>query len=162
MATFAGLYKCRVKKMLDGSIPPVQTFYEASSQTWVVGDLVYRSSGYVTICGADPSQILGIAKAAGANGTQGTITTEVNIITADTLIEMQVHHTTPANAVIEAADHGKLYGIAVGTGSSAGVWYVDKNETSNTRVRVVEFVDALATANGKVLVQVLAANREYA
>ena len=150
--------KARVVKTISGCPNPVWSRPEAVSQTFVDGDLVYMVSGYLTVCGADPAAILGIAKEAGHNAAAGAYDDLVDAITEDTLVEMQVHHTTPANAVIEAADLGKLYGIAV----TSNKWYVDKTEVAAPRVRIQAFVDALGTTNGRVLVTFIAANREVA
>lgn len=150
--------RARLARMLNGFPEPLSPLPEAASQTFKWGDLVFMSGGYVTICGADPAAIAGIAKQDGRNAAAGAYDCDVLLITADTLIRMQVHHTTPANAVIEAADLFKDYGIAV----SGNIWYVDKTDTSNTRVRIIEFIDPLATLNGQVAVQVLAANRQLA
>ena len=150
--------RARVVSTISGSPNPVWSRPEAASQSFKDGDLVYMVAGYLTICGADPATILGIAKEDAHNTTAGLYNILVDVITADSLVEMQVAHDTPANAVIEAADFGKLYDIAV----TSNVWYVDKNTTAATRVRIQRFVDALGTTNGRVLTTILAANREVA
>lgn len=160
MATFDGTFRCRIANMVGGQRPVTWTLPEATSQTFEVGDLVYRNAGYVTVCGADPSLILGIAKADGVSGTAGTIMTEVAVITSQTLVMMLVHNTVVGNSDIEATDMGKEYEILLGTGDAAHVWYIDKNTTSANRVRIQKFYDKLGVANGKVLVTFLPANLE--
>jgi len=145
----------RLARMLDGSRPVVLSLPEAASQTFKVGDLVYMSSGYLTVCGADPAKITGISKADGHNdASNGTYNVDVLVITLNMLVAMQVYHSTPANNVIEAADRFKAYGIAV----SSNTWYIDKTDTSATRCRIVEFRDALGAENGVVHVQFFSAN----
>lgn len=152
------IYRASLARMLNGFPEPVGPYPEAANQTFKWGDLVYMNGGYLTICGADPASVLGIAKQDGHNTTAGLYKDDVLLITHDTLILMQVHHGTPANAVIEAADLMADYGIAV----SGNIWYVDKEETTNKRVRIIEFYDELGTLNGRVAVQFLAANRYLA
>jgi len=151
-------YRAKLARMLNGFPEPMTKLPEAASQTFKWGDLVFMSGGYVTICGADPASIAGIAMENGHNSTAGAYDVDILFVTADTLIQMQVYHATEANNVIEATDLFKDFGIAV----TSNVWYVDKADVSATRVRVVEFIDPLGTANGRVAVQVLAANRMLA
>jgi len=150
--------RASLARMLNGFPEPLTPLPEAVSQTFEWGDLVYMNAGFLTICGADPATIVGIAKENGHNAAAGAYNDDVLLITADTLIKMHVHHTTPATAVIEDADLFKDYGIAV----SGHIWYVDKTDTSATRVRIIEFIDPVGTLNGLVAVQFLAANRKLA
>ena len=143
--------------VLHGSGRPIiRTFPEAASQTFKEGDLVFRSGGYLTICGSDPALILGIAMQDAHNTTAGLYNDDVLIIDGLTWILMQVYHATPANDKIEAADLGKLYEIAV----ASNCWYVDKGYTSANRVVVQQFFDPLGTIEGLVYCSVLPANRE--
>ena len=145
--------------MIDGSPPVIWTLPEAASQTFVAGDLVYRSSGYITVCGSDPSQILGMVMEDGHNdSSDGTYDVNVLVATEATLFYSSVYHSVAGNCKIEATDLGTKYGLV----ASSNKWLVDKTDTSNTRCRVQKFYDALATTNGRVLIQILAANREVA
>jgi len=120
---------------------------------------VCRTSGYLTVCGTDPALILGIALEDAHNSTAGAYNILVAVATEDTLIQMSVHSATPATNQIEQTDLGKAYEIEV----ASNVWTIDKDATTNTRVRIQKFVDAVGGGNdtqGRVLVTVLAANRE--
>ena len=153
-------FRARLARTISGDPPPVDHWPEAAAQTFKAGDLVFRSGGYVTICGTDPALIGGIAQEDAHNDVYaGTHTIAVTLINADTLIRMQIHHVTPGSSVIAVTDRGTDYGITV----SSNVWYVDKAKTSTyARVRVQEFIDPVGTLDGEVAVQFLAANREYA
>jgi len=146
-------------RTLTGTPALTQTFPEAASQTFKAGDLVYRNNGYVTVCGADPALILGVALEDAHNASNdGDYDIQVLIINGWTEFIMQVYHSNAANNKIEASDLGKKYGIAV----SSNQWYVDKTDTSNTRVIIHDFLDPVGTVNGRVGVIFLAANREVA
>ena len=53
---------------------------------------------------------------------------------ADTILEAQVHHTTPASAVPAQALIGKQFRINV----SSGIWAVDLEQASNPDVEIVD------------------------
>jgi len=146
-------------RTLTGTPALVQTYPEAASQTFKAGDLVYRNGGYVTVCGANPSLVLGVALEDAHNDAQaGTHEIQVLIINGWTEFVMQVYHSTSDNNKIEASDLGKKYGIAV----INNLWYVNKTDTTNTRVIIHDFLDPVGTVNGRVGVVFLAANREVA
>jgi len=60
-----------VARVLTGGPPLTLSFGEASGQTFKRGEFVYLVAGLVTICGANPTSILGIALR-DASGTAGT------------------------------------------------------------------------------------------
>jgi len=157
MATYAGTYKARLGKMFIVTPPVVWTLPIQAAQTFVSGEFVYRSGGYVVTCADDPQQILGIAK---ADAPQADGEIEVLIATGMTGIKIPVHHTTPGNADIEIGNLGTEYQLAHVAGT--GVWYVDKDNTESPSVRIQQFIDALGTVNGKVIVTVNYDIREVA
>jgi hypothetical protein len=144
--------------MIDGTPPVLWLFPEAASQTYKAGEFVYRASGYLTICGADPSQILGIAMEDAHNSTAGAYDMLVLVATGQTLFKINVYHSVSGNNKIEAADLGTAYGLV----NASNKWLVDKTDTGNTRVRVQKFYDAIGETAGFVLVTVLPAYREVA
>lgn len=144
-----------IAKMVHGEHPYMDEFPEAASQSFVKGDLVCLASGYLTKCGSDPAAVLGVALADAHNGSAGAYMIPVLVLTTHMVLTMQVYHGTPSSSVIAAADLGTAYGI-VDAGS--GVWKVDKTDTSNTRVKVVTFLEPVGTAAGKVGVVFLPAN----
>lgn len=152
-----GTWKARVGGFTLSSPPLVWEIPEAALQTFKEGDLVYRSGGYLTVCGADPALILGIAKENAHNdAVAATHNILVDVITTWVLVEMCIYHVTAGTNVIEVADRGKAYGVVV----NSNVWHVDKNDVSATRLRVEKFRDALGTENGRVMCQFFAANLE--
>jgi len=154
----ASLKKAELGKLLHGQPPVVWSVPEGLNQTFKEGDFVYRNGGYLVICGADPALILGIALEDAHNTTAGLYNILVGVFTEGALVEMTVYHSTAGNNKIEQTDLGTKYGIDV----SANCWRVDKTDASNTRVRVQQFVDEVDEVSGRVLVSVLAANREVA
>ncbi len=138
--------------MLHGDHPHIEEFPEAASQSFVAGDLVYLNGGYLTICGSDPSAILGVALADAHNTTAGAYTIPVLVLTTHTVLTMRVYHSNSGSNVIEATDLGTAYGVVAGTGE----WKVDKTDTTNTRVRIVKFAEPIGTSAGKVGVVFLA------
>ena len=97
---------------------------EAAGQTYKKGELVYLVAGELTICGADPALIAGIALT-DASGTQATAASFEPIYPND---EVEMY----ANTTITTAMHGVGYGVAVGS----NIWKVDISDTTNKRVVV--------------------------
>lgn len=152
--------RARLHKMLRSQETPlIWNLPEAVTQVFKAGDLVYRVDGYVTICADDPQQVLGLAmENAHSDVSAGLHYVDVLVFTESTLIKMHVHHGTPANAVIEVADHGKLYELAATT----NIWHVLKSGVTSPSVRVQEFIDPVGTLNGFVGVTFLSTIREVA
>jgi len=127
-----------------GEAPPVIEALEADSQSFKVGDLVYLSSGAVTIVASDQT-VFGVALKAGTNVTSGHATIPVQVITPGSLWIAQADTTTATTHV------GGKYGLNIGT---AGSMSVDIGDTTTTTVRI-EALDSRdgAKENGRVLVQ---------
>ena len=141
----------RLHKMLNGTPPVVASWPEAATQTFKVGEFVYRASGYATVCGADPSVIGGIALGAAHNDVaSGTHNVDVLVITEMTCLCMNVDGT------VAAADHGKTWDIE----AAAGIWNVDKDSTGSLPIRIHQFIDPVGTVLGRVGVTVLPTFRE--
>jgi len=163
MAAYAGTYQARLGKMIDTSPPPVWHCPIEAAQTFVAGEFVYRSGGYVVTCADAPNQVFGLAKEAAPQ-----VAGEVAILVAThaVLFKIPVHHTTPGNAVIEitdlcrraAGDDALCYDLLHVAGT--GVWYVAKHVHANDAVEIQQFVDSLGTLNGKVLITINRAVRE--
>lgn len=120
----------------NGDDLEVRYFSVTAGQTFVPGDLVYLTSNKISICGTDPSLVLGIAMA----GAAACLATTTNIYGSDRCpvqIIDSVHDffigctATPTNSNV-----GVAYGIANG---SNGNWQVDFTDTSNKRVTVTGF-----------------------
>ncbi len=140
----------------DGSHPQIKFYQEANSQTFVVGDLVYRSSGLLTVCGADPEAILGIALGAATNVTSSHTMIPVLVLDTETEVVMNVYHGTAGSATFsDNSGHGVAYGVAK---SAAGKWVVDLEDTGNTRVKIVDYVDPKGDIYMKVKVKFMPAS----
>jgi len=164
MAAYAGTYHARLGKMIDATPPVIWTLSLGATQTFVAGEFVYRSGGYVVTCADSPTMVLGLALEAATSGDAGAYEVKVLIATAMTAFKIPVHHTTPANAVIEITDKGKLGSSSFDLAHVAGtgVWYIAKHLTTADDVTIQQFIDPLATLNGKVLATINYAIREVA
>jgi hypothetical protein len=103
---------------------------EAASQSYGVDDMLFLSSGKLTICTVNGSNqsdsaILGFADeaATGVTDTQR----RVHVIRPDDIWAMNVFHATPASAVLTQAMIGTVRGIVKTTvsGNGTNIWSVD-------------------------------------
>jgi predicted RecA/RadA family phage recombinase len=136
---------------ISGGVYEIRRYPEAASQSFKKGELVYLASGKVTICGADPSLILGMAME-DATGTTDT-SIAVAIANKDTVFEGNVYHGTPASAITAVTDIGTDYGVV----NANNKWYVDVSDTSNVRILVRDLSkkDVVGDTYGRVLFQVM-------
>lgn len=133
-------------------LPPDNTGFNA-------GALVYQNGSQASECGADPSNILGIAEigsgdrwiATYGDGKTMSQKVPINIIYEDTIVEMSLSGT------LASTDIGASYGIVKDT--DTGIWCVDKSDTTNTRVVILGLPDtsktkfAVGDTNPRVLVK---------
>ena len=147
----------RLYKMLDGTPPVIAQWPEAASQTFVAGDFVYRVSGYATVCADDPQIIGGLALEAAHNTTAGLYSVDVLVVTGMTCLCMNTHGVNPLDTV-QAADHGKTWQIE----KVSTVWAINKDVATSPSIKIIGFIDALGTVNGKVEVVVIPTVRELA
>jgi hypothetical protein len=113
--------RARVARTISGNAPQVLTLPEAASQTFVKGELVYLSGGYVTECSSDPTAILGIADEDAHNGgSAGLYNVAVVIANSDTIFE--VHKTNASGAALATlvTDVGKEFAIYL---DSTNSWF---------------------------------------
>lgn len=129
---------------------------EGASKTFKKGALVVFASGYIAEAGADPALILGVSMSAGHNSAAGTDSIMVALAHDANTFVAEVKGTGAANNSAQT-DVGTAYGVV----NSGGIWYVDKDDTANTRVMVIGLVDIAGTANGRVLLKFLSANRYF-
>ena len=126
--------------------PDIRYIAEADTQTFVAGDIVYLSSGQVTIC-SDDATIFGVVQSASATDTNN-VPVPVSII-SPTQIWIAEFDDAQTAAYI-----GEDYGLNIGTGDSD----VDLGETTNTAVTVVDLDprDGVTTAaRGRVYIKFL-------
>lgn len=138
---------------LYGVEPPQLPFREGASQTFKAGAILTLASGLLVEAGADPTAILGMAVADGANNALNK-EVGVELLTPDARVEMNVKGTAGANNSA-LTDVGLSYGIVK---DASGHWVVDKDETTNKRVTIVRLVDPAGEANGRVHVTFNIAN----
>ena len=129
-------------------------YYEASSQDFEKGALVYLASGYVTHCESDATLYWGVARKAATTAQNGII--PVTLITPTTILSICCYHATAASAITAKADVGIKRPLVL----VAGKYYIDKTDTSNTSLTVIDFDkrDEIGDIYGKYLVTVLAAD----
>ena len=102
--------------------PPIFYCPEANSQSFVKGELVFMSFGYLTEIGGDtPEQIYGVAAAAGANSataqTDGVMT-PVFLALPTTVFEANMKQGSLANHTSVASDFGTTMAIQRDTSNS--------------------------------------------
>lgn len=117
---------------LDGTNnpPAIHEFPVAATQTLVAGDLVYLSSGQVTVAGASTSTVLGVMAEASSSADAGTM--------------VKVHVAMPgqvwkATADADASSHvlaAKTYDI------NATTQTVDVGDASNGCILILRTVDS--------------------
>lgn len=149
----ATIYLQAVKPVstISGGILEIRRFPEAASQSFKKGEFVYLASGKLTVCGADPATILGIAME-DATGTTDT-KLAVAIANKDTVFEGNVYHATPASAITAITTIGTDYGIV----NANNKWYIDLANETNVRVLIRDLSkkDAVGDTYGRVLFQVI-------
>ena len=136
--------------------PEEPYIYEAATQTYGVGDLVYvDSSGWIAICTLTGvrlnSAVAGIAVQAATNNASGAVAnTYLRAIRKDDIFAMNVFHATPASAVTAQNLLGTVRGVRKDTltqfGTSITAWGVDiENAVEGgadalARVKIIGFV----------------------
>lgn len=109
------------------------------------GDLVFKSSGNITECGADPANIAGVM-AMEYNETYGGTFVGANDLLQDTAGTDMHYYRADSGVVFEGSlggkvsartDEGTAYGVAK---DANGVWYIDGTDTTATRVRIIKLL----------------------
>jgi len=137
-----------VKTMGLSSIPSL-TEKEANSSTFLKGAVLVDSSGTLAEGGSNPTNIVGVADRPGQNGTSKN--TRYVPALRNIIFEISFDKASALGTVSPAqTDLNVEYGI---TKDSAGVWYLDIDKTTtNGRVRIIGFKDAIGTIQGRVYV----------
>jgi hypothetical protein len=128
---------------------PLETWKEGATQTFLEGEVLVASSGYAVVgtAGDDAptlGTILGIAQRAGRNVSTYPDVEFVPAITG--LVFSAQLQNGAGTAAIEQTDIGTKYGLNV----TSNKWWVDKDDTTDERVVIVGFKDAVGTTNGVV------------
>ena len=126
--------------------PEIRYIGEANTQTFVAGDLVYLSSGLVTINAADAT-IFGVAQATSKADSLNRPTPVSVINTSQTWV-------AESNAAQTAANVGEDYDVVITTANTA----VNVGSTDNPAVCVVDLDPrdgAVTASGGRLLVKFL-------
>jgi hypothetical protein len=109
--------------------PVIKEFPVAATQTLVAGDLVYLSSGQVTIAGASTASVLGIM-------AEDSASADENTMVAVALAAPGFMYRATADADASSALTAKTYDI------NATTQTVDVGDTSNGCIKIIETVDS--------------------
>lgn len=114
-------------KKIDGANIPVLSFPEGATLTSKMGEPVYLTGGYITVCGTDPALIVGLLAEDGHNDASAG-THNISVYPLDGVVfELNANTTTAATQI------GEDYAIIVASNKMS----IDISDTTNTRVVVV-------------------------
>lgn len=134
----------RFQTSMNQGVPLVRSYYEANSQSFVAGQLVYiASAGAVTACASDSQSVLGIALKDATNVTSGNILIPVQIIRTGDEYEIDVYQgSTDDDAAVTQL--GQNFALNVTSNSCK----LDLNDTGHDLMTLQKIVDA----DGKICV----------
>ena len=167
-------YQMRVARINSGAVPAVAGLTTLTGQTFLLGEMVVvNSDGYLTVCGADPALIAGVALQGAFSGpgndmansptviTGQNLSTSVAIANAATVFLAELTNSSSTRVAPTQTDIGGIYGVT----AYSGVWTIDKGKTGGSaRVQVVGIAvppDG-SSVTGVVEFVVIAANRQLA
>jgi hypothetical protein len=110
MATVT-LTRAVLAKTESGNEPLVINYPEAAGQTFVKGEFVYLSGGYVTEIGDNPTAILGMAMDDAHNSTAGAYKVGVAVFSDNTILEMNKVNASGTAQATAYSDVGAVFGI---------------------------------------------------
>jgi hypothetical protein len=137
----------RIARTSSGRHPVIRSYPLDSAASFSAGDIVVLDAQkeVTQATGTDPTPLLGIALEKSSDVViSGRVL--VAVFTGDLILEMD------GSSDPVASDVNVSYGIV----QSGGVWIVDKTDTTNTRVFVVD----IDTDNNDFYVKVLSAHRQ--
>jgi hypothetical protein len=122
-----------------------------TGQTWVRGAVLVAASGLISEGGADPTAIVGVSTHAVTSSAAGAVAQFVRAVPGQEFVMSIDTSAAIGTGAIVATDKYLRYGI---TEDSDGIWYVDKNKTTDAaaRVTVTDFVDPVGEVMGRVKV----------
>lgn len=137
------------KNMGGGSgVVPLHAGVEAAAQSFKKGAILIESSGKVGIAANDAvANILGVA----AGDASGVTDREVLFYPAlpGMVFEATFEDESGQDYALLQADFYTNHSVMVDSG---GIWYVDKNDTTNTAVEIIGSKDAIGTTRARVFV----------
>lgn len=145
MATIS-LKEMKVIGTLDGSTYHTRKYPKASAQTWSKGQLVYLSSGLLTVVATSGTTVLGLCTETAAATADDTTEYEVIPFTDNLKV---VANANGSDTVTAQSDVGEDYGVYV-TGNKC---YVDPGSTSNVVFSVLDLYpeDAVGDTYGRLI-----------
>lgn len=136
---------------------------EGASQTFKRGaPLVFNSAGYLVEASnpIDPAeQIVGFARSNGQNGSAGANDIVYTPALPHVIFEGVLEDGTNFLHSLAQTNVGESFNIAKDTAS--GAWFLDENVPGDACALVIELVDAVATAPGRVRFIVLPSRTVY-
>lgn len=159
MAAIA-LKKMYARQNVSGNSPRVSLFPCAATQSFKAGDLVYLVAGRLTVCGADPTDILGVALADAVSAADAVALLQlipVQLAEPDTLFQINIASSTAgASLALTQAMLGQSCKLFKDGTAGSGLWYAS-GVTGGTADRLIidKFIDAVGDTNARVLVRFL-------
>src|SRR5574343_46590 len=133
------------------TVIPTETIAEGASQTFLKGEVLVASSGYAVVGTGAASDdqptlatILGVAAEPGRNAAAGLYNVTYTPALPNVVFEGQLMFD--AGTALAQAHVGAVYGIDV----TSNKWFVEGDETTDERVRVIGLKDAIGTVDGVV------------
>jgi len=160
MATIT-LTRAVLAKTESGNEPMVIDYPEAASQTFVKGEFVYLSGGYVTECSDNPTAILGMAEDDAHNSTAGAYKVGVSIFSDNTILEINKVDTSDAAVATAVTDVGKTFGLYRDTTDNQV--HAAYNSTSPRLICIgISGSDLVGDTGGRLLFRVIGTYRQLA
>ncbi len=130
---------------LGATILPSAHGVEAAGQSWKIGAVLVDSSGSLAIGANDPSlgTILGVARVAATGVTAADVI--YTPAAPNVVFEANLDDGSGTLALAQTHMHGR-FGITL----ASEKFYIDQSDTTNIRVCVIGFRDAIGTVNGRV------------
>ena len=139
---------------IHGSNPFTLTLKEGASQSFVKGELVVITGGYVVEIASDtPSAIYGVAAGPAHNTTAGAAEVPVELATPEQLFRANVLQSSLADHVLAQTDLGT--DMAIQRDTSLSKTFLNASTTAGANIRVFTHKQARGTSIGDTNGQVL-------
>ena len=126
-------------------VPQITSRYsEGNSQSFKAGELVYFSSGAVTVAAVGDVPVAGIAMTDATNVSTGNITIPVQLLGPDDEIYIKVQDGSGSG---EAANTTCVPGVAYDFNVASNLWAIDSADTTNPKL---VFIEGLFDSTGTV------------
>ncbi len=134
----------------------IQNLLVGDSVDGTKGEPVQLSSGFIVKRSSTSEKIFGfLAEDSGNSATAETDGDRVRVLVLST----NLYFTATMSGVSAATDRGKSYGI-VESGSVADAWHVNKSDTSNKKVTIIELLEPVGDTNTLVKLKFISAQMQ--